>query len=138
MRAPIPKLGKMKLIEEIKNCGITNSNLTVNVCLHESNMDEIHILIGTDYAGKPFTGKIKNLLRRLVAMNTYFGWTIIARTGEACSANKMFLLLHVSDLKICELWSLDSQGIKEPSIYLSKSEIEEAVKEHFVHSLRDD
>ncbi|GFS62836.1 uncharacterized protein TNCV_3202411 [Trichonephila clavipes] len=50
----------------------------------------------------------------------------------------MLLSLNVSDLKICDLWSLESLGIKEPSISQSKSEIEEAVKEHFVRSLRRD
>ncbi|GFU73706.1 integrase catalytic domain-containing protein [Trichonephila clavipes] len=93
----------MKLIEEIKNCGIAPSDLTVNenFCLYESNVNEIHGLIGADYAGKLFTGEIKNMPSGLVAMNTYFGWT-------------------------------------EPSISQSKSEIEEAVNEHFVRSLRRD
>ncbi|GFQ89720.1 uncharacterized protein TNCT_590251 [Trichonephila clavata] len=71
-------------------------------------------------------------------MNIYFGWTIMGRTGEGCSASEVLLSLHVSDLKICDLWSLDSLGIKEPSISQSKSEIEEAVKDHFVLSLRRD
>ncbi|GFQ98981.1 DUF1758 domain-containing protein [Trichonephila clavata] len=71
-------------------------------------------------------------------MNTYFGWTIMGRTGEGRSANEVLLSLYVSDLKICDLWSLDSLGIKEPSISQSKSEIVEAVKEHFVRSLRRD
>ncbi|GFX43569.1 integrase catalytic domain-containing protein [Trichonephila clavipes] len=71
-------------------------------------------------------------------MNTYFGWTVMGRTGEACSANEVLLSLNVSDLKICDLWSLDSLEIKEPSISQSKSEIEEAVREHFVRSLRRD
>ncbi|GFQ84961.1 uncharacterized protein TNCT_99141 [Trichonephila clavata] len=68
-------------------------------------------------------------------MNTYFGWTIMGRTAEGCSASEVLLSLHVRDLKICHLWSLDSLGIKEPSISQSKSEIEEAVKVHFVRSL---
>ncbi|GFV74388.1 integrase catalytic domain-containing protein [Trichonephila clavipes] len=106
--APIPKLESMKLIEDIKNCGIAPSNLTVNenFCLYESNVNEIHGLIGADYAGKLFTGEIKNLPSGLVAMNTYFGWTVMGRTGEACSANEVLLSLNVSDLKICDLWSL--------------------------------
>ncbi|GFR01233.1 uncharacterized protein TNCT_320861 [Trichonephila clavata] len=58
--------------------------------------------------------------------------------GEGCSASEVLLSLHISDLKICDLWSLDSLGIKEPSISQSKSEIEEAVKDHFVRSLRRD
>ncbi|GFX66578.1 uncharacterized protein TNCV_1794891 [Trichonephila clavipes] len=62
----------------------------------------------------------------------------MGRTGEAYSANEVLLSLNVSDLKICDLWSLDSLGIKKPSISQSKSEIEEAVKEHFVRSLRRD
>ncbi|GFQ96130.1 integrase catalytic domain-containing protein [Trichonephila clavata] len=130
----------MKLIEEFKNCGIDLSDLMVNenFCLYESNVNEIHGLIGADYAGKLFTGEIKNLPSELVAMNTYFGWTIMGRTGEGCSAGEVLLSLHVSDLKICDLWSLDSLGIKEPSISQSKSEIEEAVKDHFVRSLRRD
>ncbi|GFY22733.1 integrase catalytic domain-containing protein [Trichonephila clavipes] len=138
--APIPKLESMELIEEIKNCGIAPSDLTVNenFCLYESNVNEIHGFIGAGYAGKLFTGEIKNLPSGLVAMNTYFGWTVMGRTGEACSANQVLLLLNVSDLKICDLWSLDSLRIKEPSISQSKSEIEEAVKEHFVCSLRRD
>ncbi|GFQ81743.1 integrase catalytic domain-containing protein [Trichonephila clavata] len=130
--APIPKLENMKLLEEIKNYGIDLSDLTVNenFCLYESNVNEIHGLIGADYAGKLFTGEIKNLPSGLVAMNTYFGWTIMGRTGEGCSASEVLLSLHVSDLRICDLWSLDSLGIKEPSISQSKSEIEEAVKDH--------
>ncbi|GFQ92970.1 DUF1758 domain-containing protein [Trichonephila clavata] len=71
-------------------------------------------------------------------MNTYCGWTIMGRTGEGCSASEVLLSLHVRDLKICDLWSLDSLGIKEPSISQSKSEIEEAVKDYFVRSLRRD
>ncbi|GFX85953.1 hypothetical protein TNCV_2473551 [Trichonephila clavipes] len=71
-------------------------------------------------------------------MNTYFGWTVMGRTEEACSAKEVLLSLNVSDLKICDLWSLDSLGIKEPSISQSKPEIEEAVKEHFVRSLRNE
>ncbi|GFQ79453.1 DUF1758 domain-containing protein [Trichonephila clavata] len=58
--------------------------------------------------------------------------------GEGCSASEVLLSLHVSDLRICDLWSLDSLGIKEPSISQSKSEIEEVVKDHFVRSLRRD
>ncbi|GFQ67533.1 integrase catalytic domain-containing protein [Trichonephila clavata] len=130
----------MKLIEEIKSYGIDLSDLTVNenFCLYESNVNEIHGLIGADYAGKLFTGEIKNLPSGLVAMNTYFGWTVMGRTGEGCSASEVLLSLHVRDLKICDLWSLDLLGIKEPSISQSKSEIEEAVKDHFVLSLRRD
>ncbi|GFT98859.1 uncharacterized protein TNCV_3792681 [Trichonephila clavipes] len=99
----------LQLSEEVKNCGIAPSDLTVNenFCLYESNVKEIHGLIGADYAGKLFTGEIKNLPSGLVAMNTYFGWTVMARTGEACSANEVLLSLNVSDLKICDLWSLD-------------------------------
>ncbi|GFQ98822.1 integrase catalytic domain-containing protein [Trichonephila clavata] len=130
----------MKLIEEIKDCEIDLSDLTVNenFCLYESNVNEIHGLIGADYVGKLFTWEIKNLPSGLVAMNTYFGWTTMGRTGEGCSASEVLLSLHVSDLKICDLWSLDLLGIKEPSISQSKSEIEEAVKDHFVRSLRRD
>ncbi|GFQ86413.1 hypothetical protein TNCT_273621 [Trichonephila clavata] len=62
----------------------------------------------------------------------------MGRTGEGCSANEVLLSLHVSDLKICDLWSLDSLEIKEPSISQSKSDIVEAVKDHFVRSLRRD
>ncbi|GFR29483.1 integrase catalytic domain-containing protein [Trichonephila clavata] len=111
----------MKLIEEFKNCGIAALVITAltvneNFCLYESNVNEIHGLIGADYAGKLFTGEIKNLPSGLVAMNTYFGWIIMGRTGEGVSASEVLLSLHVSDLKICDLWSLDSLGIKEPSI----------------------
>ncbi|GFQ92504.1 integrase catalytic domain-containing protein [Trichonephila clavata] len=109
-----------------------------NFCLYESNINEIHRLIGVDYAGKLFTGEIKNQPSGLIAMNTYFRYTIMGRMGEGIKANEVLLSLHVSDLKICDLWSLDSLGIKEPSISQSKSEIEEAVKDHFVRSLRRD
>ncbi|GFQ74633.1 integrase catalytic domain-containing protein [Trichonephila clavata] len=76
-----------------------------------------------------------NLPSELVAMNTYFGWTIMGKTGEGGSASEVLLSLHVIDLKICDLNSL---GIKEPSISQSKSEIAEAVKGHFVRLLRRD
>ncbi|GFS59008.1 integrase catalytic domain-containing protein [Trichonephila clavipes] len=61
--APIPKLESMKLIEEIKNWGIAPSDLMVNenFCLYESNVNEIHGVIGADYAWKLFTDSMNAL-----------------------------------------------------------------------------
>ncbi|GFX21486.1 uncharacterized protein TNCV_1399001 [Trichonephila clavipes] len=89
-----------KLIEEIKNCGIAPSDSTANenFCLYESNVNEIHGLIGADDAGKLFTGEIKNLPSGLVAMNTYFGWTVMGRAGEEWVSEKIIEAVEPEEL----------------------------------------
>ncbi|GFV20164.1 integrase catalytic domain-containing protein [Trichonephila clavipes] len=46
-------------------------------CLYEKNSNEIHLLIGADYAGKLLTGKMKHLSGGLVAEHTLLGWTVM-------------------------------------------------------------
>ncbi|XP_015914024.2 uncharacterized protein [Parasteatoda tepidariorum] len=140
IRTPIPKLDSREIMKELKGHGIYPSDVTVNetLCLFDRNANEIHGLIGADYAGDLFTGEIKNITNGLVAMNTHFGWTLMGRTGESPITNEVLLSLHVTDLNICDLWSLDSLGITEPNISQTRSEIEEAAKDHFVRSLRRD
>ena len=67
------------------------------------NANEI-CLTATDYTGNSLTREIENLTHGLVAMNTHFEWTIMGKTRKSPNMNEVLMSLHVSDLKICDLW----------------------------------
>jgi hypothetical protein len=120
----IPKIEHSDCIEYLEELGIFASDVSLNEnsCLCENSSKEIHVLLGADLIGKLYTGEIKNLSNGLVAMNTYFGWTVMGRTGERNNTSEVLLSL--------------SLGITEPNISQTRSEIEEAAKNPFVRSLK--
>ncbi|GFV39280.1 DUF1758 domain-containing protein [Trichonephila clavipes] len=80
------------------------------MCLYENDPNEIHMLIGADFAGRLLTGEIKQITENLVAIHTRLGWTLMGESGENTRRCETLLSLHVSDLDISELWRLDTIG----------------------------
>ncbi|GFT31593.1 DUF1758 domain-containing protein [Trichonephila clavipes] len=80
------------------------------MCLYENDPNEIHMLIGADFAGRLLTGEIKQITENLVAIHTRLGWTLMGESGENTRRCETLLSLHVSDLNISELWRLDTIG----------------------------
>ncbi|GFS67146.1 DUF1758 domain-containing protein [Trichonephila clavipes] len=78
------------------------------MCLYENDPNEIHMLIGADFAGRLLTGEIKQITENLVAIHTRLGWTLMGESGENTRRCETLLSLHVSDLDISELWRLDT------------------------------
>ncbi|GFW14513.1 uncharacterized protein TNCV_2358371 [Trichonephila clavipes] len=78
------------------------------MCLYENDPNEIHMLIGANFAGRLLTGEIKQITENLVAIHTRLGWTLMGESGENTRRCETLLSLHVSDLDISELWRLDT------------------------------
>ncbi|GFT96042.1 integrase catalytic domain-containing protein [Trichonephila clavipes] len=108
------------------------------MCLYENDPNEIHMLIGADFAGRLLTGEIKQITENLVAIHTRLGWTLMGESGENTRRCETLLSLHVSDLDISELWRLDTIGIKDLGENQSKRELEEAAKLHFLEYVKRD
>ncbi|GFX85264.1 integrase_H2C2 domain-containing protein [Trichonephila clavipes] len=108
------------------------------MCLYENDPNEIHMLIGADFAGRLLTGEIKQITENLVAIHTRLGWTLMGESGENTRRCETLLSLHVSDLDISELWRLDTIGIKDLGENQSKRELEEAAKLHFLENVKRD
>ncbi|GFT60853.1 integrase catalytic domain-containing protein [Trichonephila clavipes] len=134
----IPKISNPKIINKIKNSGILASDICFNenMCLYENDPNEIHMLIGADFAGRLLTGEIKQITENLVAIHTRLGWTLMGESGENTRRCETLLSLHVSDLDISELWRLDTIGIKDLGENQSKRELEEAAKLHFLENVK--
>ncbi|GFT16055.1 integrase catalytic domain-containing protein [Trichonephila clavipes] len=108
------------------------------MCLYENDPNEIHMLIGADFAGRLLTGEIKQITENLVAIHTRLGWTLMGESGENTRRCETLLSLHVSDLDISELWRLDTIGIKDLGENQSKRELEEDAKLHFLENVKRD
>ncbi|GFW10189.1 integrase catalytic domain-containing protein [Trichonephila clavipes] len=134
------KISNPKIINKIKNSGILASDICFNenMCLYENDPNEIHMLIGADFAGRLLTGEIKQITENLVAIHTRLGWTLMGESGENTRRCETLLSLHVSDLDISELWRLDTIGIKDLGENQSKRELEEAAKLHFLENVKRD
>ncbi|GFU03969.1 integrase catalytic domain-containing protein [Trichonephila clavipes] len=110
-------------------------------CLYEKNSDEIHLLIGVDYAGKLLTGKIKHLSGGLVAVHTLLGWAVMGKSdvkGTSTNSLMLVLSLHVNDAKITDLSNLDTLSIKDCSESHSKTETQELALNYLRETLDQD
>ncbi|GFU73827.1 DUF1758 domain-containing protein [Trichonephila clavipes] len=83
------------------------------MCLYENDPNEIHMLIGADFAGRLLTGEIKQITENLVAIHTRLGWTLMGESGE-------------------------NTRIKDLGENQSKRELEEAAKLHFLENVKRD
>lgn len=137
---PYPKSVILRLSTKLSFSGIFASDICFNkkFCLYENDPNEIHLLIGADFAGRLFTGEIKQISENLVAMHTRLGCTLMGESGESTRRCETLLSLHLSDLDISELWRLDTIGIKDLGENQSKRELEEAAKLHFLENVKRD
>ena len=89
-----------KWINELHEMGIKISDSG-----HESTT--IDVLIGSDVAGRLYTGRRHVLSNKLVAVETLLGWTLMGRIPanqtNSCLATSTFSLF-VNDLTISNLW----------------------------------
>ncbi|GFV20613.1 integrase catalytic domain-containing protein [Trichonephila clavipes] len=138
LRTAVTKLVKT-IDEEIEKDNVNYEKVEPEEADREFNSSEdyrdkeIHILVGVDIAGKLFTSKLVNLASGLTCLETLLGWTNLGKTDKTETSNSSLLVLssHVNDVKILDLWTLDSIGIKEDNIKHNKSETRELALEHF-------
>lgn len=137
---PIPKNSNSDIINKIKQSGIFVSDISINenTCMYQKDPNEVHMLIGADFAGRLFTGKIKQISEGLVAMHTRLGWALMGVSGEKTRNCATLLSLHINELNVTELWQLDTIGIRDYGENRSRKELEEATKLHFLETVKRD
>lgn len=114
--------------EELDSLGINVSdNATSTV---------IELLIGADVAGKLYTGRRHQLQCSLVALETFFGWTLMGKlpVSETDRVSMSTLSLFAGD--ISGLSDLDVLGITDPCKTQTRNEIEAAALDHFMGSVK--
>ncbi|KAI5755762.1 hypothetical protein M8J77_019477 [Diaphorina citri] len=120
-------------LEELKAEGIEISDV--------GSSTDIDILLGSDIAGKLWSGKCVQLKSGLVAMETHLGWTLsgklpISTTMLSDNIATVVTNLYVKEANITDLWTLDVLGIKDPTENASKLDIERITQEHFLSTVR--
>lgn len=112
-----------------------------NIRLSDMNAGtDIDILVGSDIAGKLWTGKRVILSSGLVAMETLLGWTLCGKvpsvTSRQNSVATVVTDLFVRDASVADLWSLDVLGITDPAGKVSQAEIDKETEEHFLSTVQ--
>ncbi|KAJ8940918.1 hypothetical protein NQ317_010177 [Molorchus minor] len=114
----------------------------LNIELHDvGNVAAIELLIGSDVAGKLYTGRRHELSCGLVAMETRLGWTLMGKILSSQYEQKMStsaISLFVHDSSISNLWELDVLGITEPTADKTRHELEAAAEQFFMETVKVD
>ena len=105
-----------------------------------TGIKEVELLIGSDACGQLLLNTVgaKQLENGHVAMETKLGWIIMGKSGPVVSRAAAMTVtnMFVRDSSVTDLWNLDVLGIEDPVQVKSKEELELAVKEHFLHTVR--
>ncbi|UYV62942.1 hypothetical protein LAZ67_2002562 [Cordylochernes scorpioides] len=101
-------------------------------------IEEIDILIGSDYFGQLLTGKVVHLGEDLTAVETKLGWTLMGQSPVVCKEDKVQIALNmlVARNNLKDLWELDVLGIQDPIEVVSKNKRETELKEHFIKNIK--
>lgn len=100
----------------------------------------IELLIGSDIAGKLYTGRRHVLQCGLVAMETLLGWTLMGKIplkySQSMSMTSVSLLANHAS--IANLWELDVLGINDPAEKQTREEAAIAAKTLFLQTINVD
>ncbi|GFQ78921.1 integrase catalytic domain-containing protein, partial [Trichonephila clavata] len=125
--ATVPKIKNAYCLKKLreKKIFLSDVNFKSEKCLYEESVNDIHLLLGADVAGKILTGKIEHLSCGLVAMQYILGWTVMGKVSNEINLDSSYLTLSlfVNEAKITDLWNLDSFGINDPCEKQSKEEV---------------
>ncbi|GFQ95916.1 integrase catalytic domain-containing protein [Trichonephila clavata] len=125
--ATVPKIKNAYCLKELREKKIFLSDVSFKSekCLYEESVNDIHLLLGADVAGKILTGKIEHLSCGLVAMQYILGWTVMGKVSNEINLDSSYLTLSlfVNEAKITDLWNLDSFGINDPCEKQSKEKV---------------
>jgi len=129
----VARMPKGPFLKELKGKGVWLSDIG-------SGCPKIEILIGSDIYGKILTGKVKQLRGGLTAIDTRLGWTVCGRPQEYCPSEKRDIVnlnvnLAIRDFNVADLWSLETLGIKDAGVNVTKSAEEDMARQQFLRSL---
>ena len=128
----IPKIPDGPWFEELKSVGI-------NIVDRREENKDIHLLIGSDIAGKLFTGRIHPTKSGPVAWETKMGWLLMGKTkpvNPRLDSTMTVFSLHVSDVDIQDLWRLDVLGITDPMESKSRDDLIQSAQQHFLENVQ--
>jgi len=110
-----------------------------NIWLNDigSGCPEIGILLGADYSEQILTGRKQYLSNNLTAIETIFGWTVIGQYSNCKSQTNSMAVTNLlfTEASIEDLWNLETLGIRDPAESISKCQIEEQTKLHFLQTV---
>ncbi|XP_030386878.1 uncharacterized protein LOC115633562 [Scaptodrosophila lebanonensis] len=114
---PVPRLNKQ-----------SNKNMAESIVAQEKLIPGINLLIGQDNYWKFNNNNRELLAGNLVAVETFFGWTIQGHYGEGQGESRCVLniLEHREAFDIEQFWNLESIGISsysEPQAAVQAAEI---------------
>ena len=78
---------------------------------------DIDILIGMDLLGTFLTSKIEKLRNSMIAMQTFFGWTLRGKTDQSGSNNSVAaisisMFVNQEEL-VADMWQFETLGIRD-------------------------
>ncbi|GFR21129.1 integrase catalytic domain-containing protein [Trichonephila clavata] len=95
--ATVPKIKNAYCLKELREKKIFLSDVSFKSekCLYEESVNDIHLLLGADVAGKILTSKIEHLSCGLVAMQYILGWTVIGKVSNEINLDSSYLTLSL-------------------------------------------
>ncbi|GFQ92339.1 integrase catalytic domain-containing protein [Trichonephila clavata] len=126
----IPKISKSDA-----EC-FTKNGIYLSDC--EKNDSAISVLLGADYLGKILTGFISQQPNGLTAVQTYLGWVAMGKSLSytTCSNHAMPVISLLNGSKICDLWSLDILGIRDPVENKTRKDIDDDTVSFFEKTVK--
>ncbi|XP_054278588.1 uncharacterized protein LOC128997031 [Macrosteles quadrilineatus] len=101
------------------------------------NVPDVKILLGADVLVNLYTGTMQKIDDKLVAIETYLGWTVMGK--QPCIGSRKMSLLTLfcqSKSEIKDLWSLETIGIKDPIEVKQRDSIDAELFQHFKENVR--
>ncbi|GBM21019.1 hypothetical protein AVEN_239050-1, partial [Araneus ventricosus] len=129
----MPRLPKEQILKELKRHKIWISDLG-------DSCPKIEMLLGSDVYSKVITGGVKQLKGGLTAVNTKLGWTICGEHASSNNENRELSTMltssfFVKNLKVSDLWNLETIGITDDGRSLTKEIEDELAREQFLSYL---
>ncbi|GFQ93897.1 integrase catalytic domain-containing protein [Trichonephila clavata] len=126
----IPKISKSDA-----EC-FTKNGIYLSDC--EKNDSAISVLLGADYLGKILTGFISQQPNGLTAVRTYLGWVAMGKSLSytTCSNHAMPVISLLNGSKICDLWSLEILGIRDPVENKTRKDIDDDTVSFFEKTVK--
>ncbi|GBL93299.1 hypothetical protein AVEN_43462-1 [Araneus ventricosus] len=133
IRGNMPRLPKEQILKELKRHKIWISDLG-------DGCPKIEMLLGSDVYSKVITGGVKQLKAGLTAVNTKLGWTICGEHASSNNENRELSIMltssfFVQNLKVSDLWILETIGITDDGRSLTKEIEDELAREQFLSYL---
>ncbi|GBN38457.1 hypothetical protein AVEN_122720-1 [Araneus ventricosus] len=128
------RLPKEQILKELKRHKIWISDLG-------DGCPKIEMLLGSDVYGKVITSGVKQLKGGLTAVNTKLGWTICGEHASSNNENRELSTMltssffFVQNLKVSDLWNLETIGITDDGRSLTNEIEDELAREQFLSYL---